>query len=464
MAVKRILILLVVVLLVGLACTFSPAAAPGGPSQDAVATSVAGTLAAGQPPIPPAQPVEAPAAPTLTPVVEVPQVLQIAYTDSTYNLWLWKEGAAPAPLAGTGDVFSVLISDDGTLAAFVRSSNGTNASLWVVNMDGTNSRPLVSAENLLALGKNPAAFPENPTMANDIIGVNFYGLQWIPQTHTLAFSSQPYFEGPGLFINNDLQLVNADTGEQSTLLAPGQGGAATYSPDGSKLVVVTPQRISLLNRDGSNRFEVLTYPQVITYSEYQYYVEPQWAPDSGSLLVAIPPADPLAQPPQATTIYRIPVDGSPAAAVSSVVATFLNNIKFSPDMTKMAYTVEAGLPEGNQRTLHIANVDGSNDAAYHTGVMVTVDGWSPDSTRFVFSIGDSRSRYLGQIGVGFVPLAESIGGVLDATWIGPARIFLLVDSGSGVDLMSAVPGGASSLILNLPGSYDFSWPSTSIYP
>jgi hypothetical protein len=95
--------------------------------------------------------------------------------------------------------------------------------------------------------------------------------------------------------------------------------------------------------------------------------------------------------------------------------------------------------------------------------MLTADEWSPDSTRFIFSIGDSRSRYLGQIGVGFVPLAESKS-VLNAAWIDPARLFLLVDSGGGVDLSIIVPGGVSSLILNLPGSFDYSWPSYSIFP
>jgi hypothetical protein len=60
--------------------------------------------------------------------------------------------------------------------------------------------------------------------------------------------------------------------------------------------------IILLDADGGNPRQALTYAPPATRSEYQYYVCPAWAADAGSLRVAIPPADPHAQPPQRSTV------------------------------------------------------------------------------------------------------------------------------------------------------------------
>ena len=55
---------------------------------------------------------------------------------------------------------------------------------------------------------------------------------------------------------------------------------------------MTSGTIRLVNADGSERREAFTYTPVVTRSEFQYYAQPVWAPDSDCLRVAIPPADP----------------------------------------------------------------------------------------------------------------------------------------------------------------------------
>jgi dipeptidyl aminopeptidase/acylaminoacyl peptidase len=477
MKTNRLSIVLSILLVAGLACNFSSQQAPQVILPGAVETAVAATLAANRPgpaavptegtkvlaPTPaPALPLaSAPTAIPPTPTLQ-PPVLKIAYTDSSHNLWLWKEGSAPAPLSGSGDVEDVWISKDGNLAAFTRSASGMHVSLWVANIDGTNARQLLGEEDLLALGKDPVAFPGHPETVNDVAGVTPYGISWIPGTHTLAFTTHAYFEGPGFFLANDLQLVNADNGERHALLVPGQGGVASFSPDGKKLLVTTPEKISLLNADGSGRFEVLSYPAVITYSEYQYYAAPHWSPDSSFAVVVIPPQDPMAQPLMASTLYRISADGSPAAPVGQSITSFLTRVMLSPDLSRMAYVSETGNPGENRRTLHVANINGSNDVSYLTDVMVSALEWSPDSSRFAFSVENSH-YYLGQVGVGYVPLADA-GSVRKFAWLDPGRILFTASNGGGFEMRIGAPGGSSSVIASLPGSPDGTWLAFNIYP
>ena len=105
--------------------------------------------------------------------------------------------------------------------------------------------------------------------------------------------------------------MDAESGEISLLLKAGEGGNFYYSPDGQQIALVTPEDISLINANLSNRRgSVLEYIPVITYSEYLYYAEPAWSPDSSHLLVDIPPEDPMKQPPDSHSIFRIPADGS----------------------------------------------------------------------------------------------------------------------------------------------------------
>jgi hypothetical protein len=77
-----------------------------------------------------------------------------------------------------------------------------------------------------------------------------------------------------LLIENDLQILDLDLGKMDTLLAPGQGGQVFYSPNGSQIAITIPTSLSLFDADGLNRHEVLTYTMNITYSEYQYHIQP----------------------------------------------------------------------------------------------------------------------------------------------------------------------------------------------
>ena len=216
--------------------------------------------------------------------------LKVGYVKNE-NVWLWTEEGGSVPLTTMGDVGGVRLSDDGEWVAFWRGLN-----LWVVNSDGTDERNLTTQRDF-------AGIEIGDEMAPYVKSINPSQVAWRPGTHELYFNTAPQVDGPGLFLNDDLWVVDVVSGQLTPLLAPGEGGKFYFSPDGSQLAVVTPGRINLMDPDGSNRRDGLTHTPVITYSEFAYYALPVWAADSSSFMAAIPPVDILAGDHQPNSIW-----------------------------------------------------------------------------------------------------------------------------------------------------------------
>lgn len=402
--------------------------------------------------IPPATATLTPPEPTQPALPELSD-LRLVYIKEG-NVWLWTQPGSGVALTTSGQALEVKISDDGLIVAYTRAVDEFHTELWTVQTDGTEESPLVTVEDLAAMGEAV----QDPN-ARAIVPYHFV---WIPGTHTLAFNTRQVFEGPGLVLLDDMRLVNADTFEQSTLLPPGSGGEFTYAPNGNQAAIITPTKISLINADGSQRRDgVLEYESVITYSEYEFYARPVWAADSASLRVAIPPPDPLAQPTQATTLWQIPTDGSPASQLGSVIAApfFGAPVVFSPDLAYIIYLRETGEPAQNIRELHIASPDGSGDIIYHTAPLVQFEGWAASENRFVFAFGENRELQLGQVGEGFIPLSPDPAGIFNLRWIDPQRYLHLKENAGMIELrLSGLDGTGLLLdtVENAPPSYDFS--------
>jgi Tol biopolymer transport system component len=409
--------------LTALAPTAAPAAASATPTAAASATLA---------------PTETALPPEASPA---PEGLRIAYTDANRNLWLWVQGGANTALTSSGDVTEGRISPDGSLVAFVRSADYLNFSLWVINPDGTEERQLVSAADFTSFRLDSEAISTQP------IGWGF-----VPGRRTIAFTTSPTHEGPGFMINDDLWYVEADSGALRQVFAAGLGGMFYFSPDGQQMALVTPTTISLANVDGSNRrANVLVYPAVITYSEFMYYVEPKWAPDSSYLRVVLPPEDPLATPVQETKIYQMLLDGSPATLLTGFVAApFDGGGMLSPDLSKVAFMRQSGAAEDNIRELHVMNADGAADTLYQTGQMLVFSGWMPDSARFVFQMGYDTAPKMGQSGAGFVPLTD-VATMHTLEWLGDDQFIILTRTGSSWELRIGYASTASSVLFNIPG-------------
>ena len=204
---------------------------------------------------------------TETPVIPTfiaPRALQVAYIKDG-NVYIWTEGESSIGLTSTGDAVDVRISDDGQVIAYVRRNpaNDFAFELWAVDTNGpTNARVLVSQAEFEAL-KTASSHPDARGLRPD-----FFEFQ--PRTHQLAYSTVPMFEGPGYAPGGDLRLVDTDTLEKNIIFDFNEGGLFYFSPDGTQVALSNPDHISLANEDGSSlRSNVLTFPLVGTYSEYQ---------------------------------------------------------------------------------------------------------------------------------------------------------------------------------------------------
>ncbi len=387
-----------------LSCQYLPA--PETDSGDAIATSVAATLTAGE---------GEESAPETTgttpePIPPTPAVLKAVYIKDG-NLFYWEEGLLPAPIGAVGDAFDAGLSDDGTLVAFTRGPDYYSQELWAVNVDGSGLRQLVGLSTLSTYITQP-----------DAVSARVYQFDFVPGTHQIAFTTQLTFEGPGLFLNDDLRVVDADTSTLTTVLAPGSGGNFYYSPDGSQIGLSTPTQVSVVDASGGSRQDLLAFPAVITYSEYQYYPPLFWTPDGSAIRVVIPPEDPLAPSPDVTRVWHLPADGSASANIMSMAAVpfFQHTPALSRDTSRVAYLVEITPGSPPVVELHLANADGSGDMIYATGDL-RFFGWSADGEHFLYTDGTANPK-IGEYGAAPTSLA-GVTNLIKVEWIDANRFF-----------------------------------------
>lgn len=403
-----------------------------------------------------AAPVETP--PQVTePQVTAPQPpldpgeLTVVYTRAG-ELWRWQDGEAVRLAAA--DAYYPRISPDGQRIAFLRSAGTFHQELWAVNIDGSNERKLVSVSDLDRIGggvRDPSALAIIP----------YYEYRWLPGTRRLAFSTQQVFNGPGAGLMNDLHFVDADTGQITDLFLSGWGGEFVFSPDGQQVAVVQTDKIILSNIDGSNYRPVMNYTPVASYTEAPFYARPHWSPDGDFLRVAIPPADSLAAPDQPTALWRIPVDGTPPVQEGAVTPVFFVDapVTYSPDLARIAFIREAGAADANLRELHLATFDGGGDWAYASGPMLLFAGWSPDSRRFIYIVGEEQEMFLGSLDAAPQPLSTELAGAFGVRWVDAQRLLYVLPRENAFELaLFDIDSGRSVSLDLLSGSRPvFDW-------
>jgi Tol biopolymer transport system component len=200
---------------------------------------------------------------------------------------------------------------------------------------------------------------------------------------------------------NDLYRADANTNQWTILHQPGEGGAHFISPDGRRVVIVTPGQINLMDVNGSHYRTLLEYPHVMIPSETHYYAQPVWSGDSQVLMVAISPQDVYYETTLPLTVWQLATDGAPPAIVAQLPAGFSESI--SPDTSKIAYTRRILRQANWEYELHISNIDGTEDTIYGDAT-TNFHVWTPDSDHFVFWSGNPTRYYLGKIGIDPIPL------------------------------------------------------------
>jgi len=445
---RSLFIVLVVFALVTISCGIS---LPGG-TIDSAATSIAATIeslagtaiVALTPEAHTLPTVELPTvAPTAAPVI---YPVKVSFVSPDRDLYVWDETMPTAQKrVDTGDVSGSIISPDGTLVVYTRTSDYTNFSLEVINFDGSGQRVLMDAPAFAALPRPSGALSSSPSQ-----------MAFIPNSHTLAFNTRIQYEGPGLAFSPALYRIDVDAGTISNILNVGEAWKFTYSPDGSKIAISLPTGIATYNANGTLIDDiVLSYPFVNTASEYAWVASPEWSADSTLMIAAVPPQDPWSEPVGDGSLWRVAADGMYGEQTLSTPMIY-NPGGFayvSPDILKVIFFTRFGAPADNTYTLHTANVDGTNNVAYANGMFDQPISWSPDNTHFFYTlrIADVRTSYLGALG-SLPTLIPDIGNANESVWIDANRYLVSTSGGGAGSLLLGTIGAPTGVIYSGTGS------------
>lgn len=397
--------------------------------------------------------------PTPTPIIKTrPDQLRIVMVDTNNNLLTWEDGGALNTIVNTGDVSNAIISEDGEWIVFTRTSaDWVDISLWAVRFDGSEQHVLINHSQFMAMPVHPSI-----TNTDEIVTIAPYMIKFIPGTHTAAFNTSPQFMGPGFMDNKDFYFINVETADRQMILEAGKAGQYYFSPDGLKIALVYPTKIDLINTDGSKYLPaVLTYPSILTYSEYEYHPEPVWSADGTYLRVSIPPQDPLGTPDSPTAIYSIPADGSPAALIHSVVVSPLSYVHIAPDLNHIAYKINIGDPANNQYSLQLADLTGTPPWQVDSGTIHFLN-WGPDSSCFSYIDWNLDGIYIYDLNANIITFVEK-SPAYNLSWV-TSEIFLYIHTdGTSQILCTGSLTAPGEMIANLgssagPASYDFAAP------
>jgi hypothetical protein len=299
-------------------------------------------------------------APGSEPQLDVPQAsvpetnrpgsLRVAYPKNA-DPWIWMDGEGARQLADSVNVEEVVISSDGQVVAFKR---GDTMELMAVNADGGNLHTIVSA-NFLA--------DENAWV---------WAFDFAPQSHQVFFTLkltgndfQPFY---------DLHQVNTDATEPtpSLVFAPGQGGIATFSPDGQWMTLYHPGGLDLARVDGSESRTVISYPE--GYEPATFGPTIVWMQDSSgfALFHAPDPQENLSR----GGLWFVPVNGEPVERTAIANTWGIP----SPDGQRVGFISTDGLDE-----VRIVEADGTI-SVYMTAPGANFIGWAPDSQYFILTL------------------------------------------------------------------------------
>ncbi len=382
-----------------------------------LATGVAATMTAISPAphaLSTPAPVESPSAP-LAPSPTTARSSRVVYISGS-DVWLVQVSTLAVQLTHSGKAEQALISDDGAAIAYTRRDNLDGpAEIWAVNPDGTNDRVLLTAAQLNAL------HPLNGMKFNDLANLAF-----VPRTRRLAYNTRGVAEGPGLAKYDDLNLIDVDSGTQTSLLPAGSGGDFTFSPDGARVAIMHATNVNLADADGTHlQTNLISFPLINTASEYLYYPKVVWATDGGAFVVVIPSQEPFT-PPTSGSLWKV-TSGGAAANLGTIIGDFFRTTGGyplqSPDLAYVAFTRHTSTP--NVHDLYIAHTDGSGETKLATGT-ITWQGWAPDGQHYLFTQGSPLMLMLGSMGGAPIP----VGPGTNPRWLDASR-FVYVSGGSG---------------------------------
>ena len=359
------------------------------------------------------------------PISSAPNELRMAYVVDG-NLYFQDGSNSLKKLTNGGEDRSpILFSESGDKIFFFRGK--MSEALYSISTDGSNEQVLATNNQLNSISSEY----DESTLPCDAILVH--------HTPFLLFHTcfHPYEETT--IHNDDLFMINTNTGQVKRVFASGQGGAYYVSPNGSMLAVDRLGYIDIVDINGK-----MLRPKVATYTLSEPIpLAPQvfWKSDSSGFVIVLPTnthydtaPDPRYQ------VWNYSLAGQAATQIDLTPAPVgTDSIRVSPDGNWILYTnYEDGLFYlGDLRNGHTQSL----------GSLQVVFGyeWSADSIHFVYGIPHAGGR---GISLGSVNSTPSLIGKGDFIgWLDDSRYLYITDS---TILMGEIGGIATVILTDVP--------------
>jgi hypothetical protein len=322
-----------------------------------------------------------------SPAVSADEPLTVAWVENG-NLFTWRSTDPQPRRIASGGAIRPILAPDGSQVAYLRGPGGDPRSLWISDTPGASERQLIDAAALV---------PDDPTR-------RLWEVVWVE--NALYFNTLTG-EQIGARTADDLWRVDALTGEIAHLLPDGDGGRIFPAPDGSRLALAAageytqpgegpraPGVIAFYDLVTGERRVMLKFPAVATASQWRWYPELRWLPDSSGVRAAIPTPD-LVYGEGQTALWWVPVAGDPVQS-GTADADYFGLPEFSADGMWIAYIQRRATPQQETVTLMIGAYDGSGATSYAEGDVGALGGahWLPGAAQVVYVTGTAGEMWI----------------------------------------------------------------------
>jgi acylaminoacyl-peptidase len=303
------------------------------------------------------------------------------------------------------------IAPDGSRIVYTRQSmdimdDRRNASLWIVNADGSGHRPLTEpGQNASSPRWSPSgdriAYVSSTDEGAEIfvrwmdtgqtakltqLSASPGGLAWSPDGSDLAFSMRVQ-AAPTSFASMPPKPEGAEWAP-----APDVVDQVIYRSDGSGYLDEGYTHLFVLPAEGSA-------PRQITHGDYNHGGTPVWTPDGSALLFSANRHDDGPLDPLNSEIYRVDVASREITALTDREGPD-GSLALSPSGDRIAYTGFDDREQGYQVTrLYVMNADGSNARVITPNFERDIQNptWSADGQRIIFQYDDEGTTKIGSV-------------------------------------------------------------------
>ncbi len=250
--------------------------------------------------------------------------------------------------------------------------------LWMMDIDGSNERLILSQDDLLT-------YRQDETHE----AVNFSQFEWMPNSQQIIFSTRgivPLIHDYYVYPNEDLYVIDVADRHITPVFDGGEGGVFAVSPDGKQVAVGTETGVRLIDLGENIRYNYPIEFEIEKWNVGQYVFRPRpnWA-DSSSFFITIT-ENGGKWPNGNMTIWQIPVPSNEPAPEMRSLGNYTGNLlatQLSPDLK---YLAVARLGEGfeiydletNELLLSLAGSVSEEQVIFQS--------WHPDSMHFTYTI------------------------------------------------------------------------------